>query len=262
MNKKTDFKNISFSSFEDEINKKEIYLKYIDDICKNTIINKDIIIFFINNNGNIEDVFKNINILSGDQCYVLNEDDSKVNDEEDFDCYNQQLILPNNLEFKNNIIKNSMLYNIAHYCVLNNFNATNLSKNPYNIDIFHINNQLFKKRIMIKNNYETSLFIEYNIEDFIPKYCDHKLIESNEYKDLLNEILKELDHFNFEYSDHTDYIVEIDVSLTDCLETNIKLIDDFIKNTYSDYTNKIKKLKKNNEKYFKKQLTQQKVKKF
>jgi hypothetical protein len=254
MNKKEIFEIIDFLSYDDEINEKEVFLENMDEICNKIKKNKDVMKYFMNNNGNIKDIFVGISMVScNDGC--------KLPDcLGDYEWGDYHIKIPSVLKLKNNVIKNNMLYNIANYCVSNDFKATNLSKNPYKVDVFHINNQLFNKRVMIKNDYETSIFVECKIEFVIPENCNVELLERSDYENLLEDISNKLDCLNINYPEYI--VVEVEVTLTDCLKTNLQLIDDFIKNTCSDYTNKIKELKKSNEKYFKKQLTQQKVNKF
>jgi hypothetical protein len=256
MSKKEVFEIIDFLSYDDEINEKEVFLENMEEICKKIKKNEDVIKYFMNNDGNIGDIFDGISVVS---C----NDDCKLPDcLGDYEWGDSHIKISTALKLKNNVIKNNMLYNIAHYCVLNDFKATNLSKNPYKIDVFHINNKLFNKRVMIKSGCEISLFIEYDIKYTIPSYCKSELLTSEEYSNLFNDVSKEFNLSNFFNIGFSDYNIKIEVTLTNCLDTNIQLIDDFIKNAYSGYTNKIKELKKSNEKYFKKQLTQQKVNKF
>ena len=247
MSKKDEVEVIDLYLYEDEIDKKEVFLEHIENISQKTKINKDVLSYFINNNGSIEDIFKGISIIN----------------DENSENGNCKLILSNNLKLKDNVINENMLYNISHYCVLNNFKATNLSEDPYKVDVFHINNKLFKKGIMIKNHYKNSLFMKFNIKEVIPENCNYHLLEGEEdQKKLLNDMVEKLAFLNADYYNKYHYVVDIEVDLTDCLDTNVDLINDFINNVYSDYIIKIDALKIDNKKYFKKQLVQQNINKF
>jgi len=227
--------------------RKEIYLKYIDEICAKGDFDKEVLTFFVKNNGNIEDIIEGIEVLVDSENEVC------------------KIEISNVLNLKKSAISNNLLYNISNYCVLNNAKSVERQNNNYKLNPFFINNKLFDKSVIIRNSYNPEngsyLVIEFLMNDIIPDNCNYELLDNDIEEELFNNFVDKLIDLDFDEGDY-DYVVKIDINLTDCLNLNMVLMKNSIYNVCLDYINKINNLKKYNKRYFTKQIIERNVEHF
>jgi len=229
--------------------RKEVYLKYINNICSKVDLDKKVLTFFIENNGNIEDIIEGIEVLT---------------DELDEVC---DLVLLNILKLRKDVVSDNVLYNIANYCVLNNVESVGRKKNYYKLKNYCIRKACIRNTFVenIKNNgnskYGSFLVIESFAEDVIPDNCNYQLLENSDKKKLFGSFVKEL--VDIEYSDGSyDCLIVINIVFTDCIVLNMALIKSWIDKEFSNYVSKVEELKEFNKKYFNKQIIQRNINQF
>jgi hypothetical protein len=230
----------------DDVDEKKISNQYIDLICDKTKINKDILTYYIKNNGNVEAIIEGFHIII---------------DEKD---YHYKLLISKNMKIKENINKN-LLYNLSHYCVLNNINRLESLRNNYEITHLFIKRELLNKKITIENSYKiknvSNIHVSFRLADVIPDNCDYSLLEDEYQQELYYDVCNDLLNLRQVDIGH-NYVIKFDIKFTHCLNSNMLLIHKWINNVYSEYIEILNSLKKHNEKYFTKQLIQNKINNF
>jgi len=227
--------------------RKYIYLEYIDCICDKGDFNKEVLSFFIKNNGTIEDIIEGVEVLIDSEGEAY------------------KLILSDVLTVKKDAISNNSLYNIANYCILNNAKKVGCQNNKHELNISLVKNKLFNNKVLINNDYNPEngsyLVIEFLMNDIIPDNCNYELLDNDIEEELFNNFVDKLIDLDFDEGDY-DYVVKIDINLTDCLNLNMVLMKNSIYNVCLDYINKINNLKKYNKRYFTKQIIERNVEHF
>jgi len=227
--------------------RRKVYIKYIDEICSRGDFSKEILTFFIENNGRIEDIIQGIEVLiegNGEIC---------------------ELSMPTSLTLKKDIVCNNLLYNIASYCVLNNAELINNKSNKYKLVPFLIKNKIFNNNTFIRNSYDPEngsyFIIEFSINDITPDKCDCRLLDSDSEDKIFNDFIESMPNADF-FDGSYNYVVDVNISLTNCLNSNMLLIKNWIDNLCIGYINKADELKEYNKKYFTKQIIQRNVNDF
>jgi len=227
--------------------RKYIYLEYIDCICDKGDFNKEVLSFFIKNNGTIEDIIEGVEVLIDSEGEAY------------------KLILSDVLTVKKDAISNNSLYNIANYCILNNAKKVGCQNNKHELNISLVKNKLFNNKVLINNDYNPEngsyLIIEISINDIVPNKCDYRLLDSNNEKSLFIDFIEFFPNTGF-FDGYYNYAIDINIDFTNCLNSNMLLIKKWIDNVCIDYVNRVDWLKKYNEKYFTNQIMQRNINDF
>jgi len=227
--------------------RRKVYLEYIDEVCSKGDFSKEVLTFFIENNGKIEDIIQGIEILIDGNGEIY------------------ELSISNRLELKKDVVFNNLLYNIASYCVLNNAELISGKSNKYKLVPFLIKNKIFSNSAFIRNSYNqengSDLIIEFSINDIAPNKCDYRLLDSKNGKSLFIDFIEFFPNIDF-FDGYYNYIIDINIDFTNCLNSNMLLIKKWIDNVCIDYVNRVDWLKKYNEKYFTNQIMQRNINDF
>lgn len=212
-------------------------------ISEKSKIPENVILFYLKNKGYLEDIFNGI----------------IINKENYFNP--KEIMLSDNIKLKENIIENDILYNIAHYCVQNNFEYISLDNEEYfNInEDYNINKHILPNNILIHNQINCFsppcnekikgniyIYVEFDLDLIMPKGFYNEDFEKQE--ELEDYCYEELDLVNIDGEYY--YYFRGDIKLTNDLNNNLIIIDNYIKNEYKVYLKKIEKIKIYTEKLF------------
>jgi len=227
--------------------RKEIYLKYIDEICAKGDFDKEVLTFFVKNNGDINDIIEGISVVINAEGYI------------------SELLLPTVLKLKEEVIQNNSLYNIANYYILNNNKKIEGKEKEQGLNLFSIKNKTINNKIFMVGNYGkekgSHLIIKLLMNDFVPNGCDYNLLDESDKGKLFNNFVKKIINLRF-LNGECDYIIKMDINLTNCLSLNMVLIKNWIDNMCIGYINHAEELRENNKKYFTKQIIQRNISQF
>jgi hypothetical protein len=252
---KEDIKTIEIDlNHYDRIEVNDVFLENIEIVSKKINLDKRILTFYIINGGDIDNIVDGFKVSEGiKNTYTIE--------------------ISNELSLKEIKLKEDLLYNFANYCYLKGFGCyTYFERNSKEAINDHDN--IFDREIKISLNenyygnpntpsseFSATLFIEYDKEeDVIPEGCCLELLEEEDEVEYY-KFDEYLDDALFETSD-SYYYFPFDIKFTDCLETNIKLIEDDIQKNYEWLTAELKKIKEGSRKYFKKQLIKKNIDNF
>jgi hypothetical protein len=243
--KKTKIANINLQENE-FIEENKLFLKHINKISEKLELDKNILIFYIFNNGKIENIIEGLKI-------------------EEISKYKYKLKISETIKIKKNIIKENILYNFTHYFILNKFEKSYYNHKNFR-DIYNYNDTLFKRKIKIDflfEGVEPALKVNYNKEnDIVEKGFSLEWLKDND-KESFEDLEEYVEYILPEGVDEEyHYVPLIITTLTSSLDKNMQIIDSSIKNNYKWYIEELERIKKHNRKYFKKQLIQKNIKNF
>lgn len=218
----------------DSLIENEIFSKNIDVISTKLGINKNILLCYILNEGDISDIIDGVELI----CIDHNNRTFKLSFED-------------NINLKENIIKNDLLYNISVYCALNGFSHHEYFESGYN-NIVNKNDDLFNKQICFEIDkkyynedsfkYEVTLLIDVDKERdlFLTDKFLEELEEHNE--DAFYKLEEYLEEELVECIDGYSYI-PFEMQLTNSLKDNLSLIQAIVEKEFKDHEKEIKKIK-------------------
>lgn len=223
--------------------KNEDFSKNIEIISKKLEINKNVLICYILNEGNISDIIKGVELICTDYHNRI----FKLSFEDD-------------ISFKEDIIKNDLLYNLSVYCSLNDF----LSYEYFefgNKKIFNANNNLFDKEICfeIDKNYYTENSFKYEVALLIDVDKERDLFITNKFLEELEEYNENAFYKLEEYLDDELFNVingyehiPLEIQLTNSLKENLSLIQTIIEKKFKEHEKEINRIKDGCSVFFKK----------
>ena len=227
-----------YSALEDD----NIFMSYVDAISKKLNIDENILKFYVINEGNIE------NIIDGIKLEAVT-------------AYNMdyEFSISDNIKLKDNIIKTDLLYNFATFCVSRGFNTSSYFLGKYKT-VENSNKNIFDNEIQIdiqeifsgdpdnvSIDWEAHLLIEIDkVKDLYPENCSIDLLEEN--YDLEEYIDDEL------YNVGGFVPILIEIELTESLDSNFQLIDDYIEKHCDLYKKGLPEIKSGCRKFFESQL--------
>jgi hypothetical protein len=215
----------------DRLEDNYVFLKNIERVSKKINLDKNILIFYIINGGNIENIINGFKISKGiKNIYTIE--------------------ISKDFSFKEVSLKEDVLYNFANYCTTKGFSSYTHFEFEEK-EVINSHNNIFDKEIKIeldKDFYEDNetiakMFFEYEKEkDFIPDQLSLDLLKDEDEHEY-HKLNKYLDNLLFDdFEDYNSY--SFDIKFTNCLDTNIKLIDKDIHKNYELFIENIKVIKK------------------
>lgn len=221
----------------------DVVLYNVEFIANKLKINKEILKIYLENEGDIT------NLLDGIKIIEIKEDEEGV------------IAISSKLKIKKEIIKKDLFFNILNYCVSNKLRKLEISE-YYETEIYYENEKLLDDIFLIKNNLEENILLfDYEVNMILNEYYNLSILTDDDLDEIFGracEVLNYLENINGHYYEQ----IEFKVSLTEDLNKNLTLIEDFIKLKYKEYLKNLEKLKEENKKYFPEEILKEKIEKF